>query len=241
MATAGTVGSRERADEAVARSAVYRLLSQAYAYPTVEAVRRLRRQDIPLARAVSGRLDHAVREGVESVAASFRGIPTHRLEAAYRDAFSHVHSVDCPPYETDYSAGEVFRQSRDLADLAGFYRAFGLQAARERTDHVTLELEFMHMASYKEAWAEARAETEHAEVCRSAQGAFLADHLGRWLGGFASRVEAVAARPYGAAARLTRVFLESEAGRFGLVPHEVLPEPSGLGDAEGVALCEPDP
>lgn len=247
----GTIGLTEErmalADLALARSALYRALSQALVYPTAEAVRQLREQDIPFARAASGPLEDGVRSALEELRVAFRRVRRGRLEASYRDAFTHVHSSDCPPYETDYTTGEIFRQSQELADLAGFYRAFGVGGSseeRERPDHISVELEFLHLLAYKEAWAVVQGDGEGQEVCRHAEERFLADHVLRWVPGFARRLEAVAThQAYRAVARLTAAFVRSEARRFGL-PVDAGPEPRVEADGDevgGLGLCEGDP
>jgi nitrate reductase assembly molybdenum cofactor insertion protein NarJ len=69
------------------------------------------------------------------------------LREEYNRVFGLVLARECPPYETEYLAvGETFFRSQQLADIAGFYQAFGLamsHATPERPDHVALELEFM--------------------------------------------------------------------------------------------------
>jgi len=230
------------ANGALARSAVYRLLSQAFAYPTADGIGQLREEDLPLAVAAGGPLPEDVRDGLEDTASAFGEISLEGLEEAFRGVFSHVHSTDCPSYETDYTAREIWRQTRELADLGGFYRAFGMEELAERPDHVTVELEFLHLVTYKAAWALVRGEVEHAGICLDAEGRFLRDHVLKWVPGFAARVEAVAgAGPFAAAARLARAFLRAEAERLGIQIDERAEPPPPIPDArrvEEIGLCE---
>ena len=216
------------ADRALALSALYRLASEALAYPMASNVARLRNEDLPFALAVAGNLSESLRRSVEDVATAFRGVRRAQLEERFRGAFSHVHSADCPPFETDLTTKDVFRQSRDLADLAGFYRAFGLEGSdeeRERPDHVSVELEFLHVLSYKEAWAAAGGDEAGARICRETRKAFLRDHSLRWMPEFARRLEAVATGPYAAVARLVAGLCQDEAASFGLSLDGPDPEP----------------
>jgi DMSO reductase family type II enzyme chaperone len=212
------------ADLALARSAGYRLLSQAFAYPTPDAVRRLREEDLPFALALTPHLEADLAESVTALSKALHGLRTSQLERAYAECLSHVHSPDCPPYETDFTAGDVFRQTQELADLAGFYRAFGMEGSdgeRERPDHVSVELEFMHLLTYKEAWALAQGDQGGAEICREAEADFLTDHVLKWLPEFARRLETLtgtsassaAHRFYREAARSATALLEKEARR----------------------------
>ena len=122
------------------------------------------------------------------------------ISKATRDELAKVHdqiyglvlSKECPPYESEYSS-QTFSVSRShrMADVAGFYRAFGVEPSddnRERPDHIALELEFMAWLIAKETRAleagGAEAE-EHSEICRDAQKKFFAEHLGWWLPAFA--------------------------------------------------------
>lgn len=229
------------ADLALARSAVYRLLSQAFAYPTPDAAEQLLEEDLPLAMAVSAPLPPHVRWALDEAATTFGRVSPDELEEAYRDVFSHVHSADCPMYETDYTERDVWRQTRELADLGGFYRAFGLEEQGDRPDGVSVELEFMHLASYKAAWASVQRDQEHAETCRRAQESFLRDHLLKWVPELADRVAAIArTEPYAAVARLALEFLRSEARAFGMgiepvAPTEEVPDARA---AEEIGLCE---
>jgi TorA maturation chaperone TorD len=107
------------------------------------------------------------------------------LQEEYRRTFGLTGSL-C--YETELGMPNEYRQSQEMADISGFYRAFGFQVGgeqRERPDHLATELEFLYVLSLKEAFAAEQGIDEHVEVCVEARRAFLRDHLGRWIGLFA--------------------------------------------------------
>jgi TorA maturation chaperone TorD len=111
---------------------------------------------------------------------------------------------DVPPYETSYagiagaesgagaSAGGNVQQ---IADVAGFYRAFGLEVRGDRPDHVAAELEFLALLCVKEAHARLSQESEGTAVCLEARLAFLDQHLLPWLSAFENRVGEAARHP----------------------------------------------
>jgi TorA maturation chaperone TorD len=121
--------------------------------------------------------------------------PLSELRAEYDRIFGLVVPKDCPPYETEYyPTQETFARSQQMADIAGFYRAFGIEPARcspERPDHLSLELEFMAFLLLKkrEALAAAVSDPEAAEnahICDQAQRDFFRDHLAWWIPSFAA-------------------------------------------------------
>jgi DMSO reductase family type II enzyme chaperone len=216
-------------DVAMARSFFYRFLAQAYEDPTPEGWARM---TDPGCQAL---LESAVRTLAESapaltgVAAAFRHqfapVAFESFLAAYLAAFGHAARGRCPPNEIEYGdlkADPLFQPHR-LADLAAFYRAFGLQVAAdagERHDHICLELEFICVLAAKEAYAlEHQLDLEELALGRAAQKRFLREHLGRWTPAFARRLARMAAgTPLGALAELTGSFVEAECVRQGLPP-----------------------
>lgn len=92
------------------------------------------------------------------------------------------------PYECSNTLVSAGGHTGPLADIAGFYRAFGVKIQGERPDHLVAELEFFSLVTMAEAAARSTGADEQADVAASAARAFLRDHLGRWLDAFAARV-----------------------------------------------------
>lgn len=167
----------------------------------------------------------------------------HSLAEAHRTLFGHNLTPDCPPYETQFHETHIFQQAQTLADIAGFYRAFGLdvaESAHERADHLSVELEFMGYLCLKEWHALASGREGDANVCRDAQKKFLGDHVGVWAGAFAERLAGRAAgTPYAGVARALGTFVHVERERLGVVPsssavYHGAPEPN---EKEGCGTC----
>lgn len=97
--------------------------------------------------------------------------------ARYIRLFKHV-----SPYESEYTCRRIFFKTNNLADVAGFYHAFGFQMKEgtERPDHLEAELQFLALLSIKEAAASERCDIEAVEVLHDAQRKFLSEHLGLW-------------------------------------------------------------
>lgn len=139
------------------------------------------------------------------------------LQAEHRRVFGLTGS-QC--YETEIGLPHEFRQSQEMADIAGFYRAFGFNLGgqvRERPDHISAELEFMQVLAIKEAHAIERTFPEHVEICIAAQSKFLQDHLARWVGLFAESVAGLTREgPYTQVAQVAAAFVEADTRRLGL-------------------------
>src|SRR3990172_7014307 len=142
-------------------------------------------------------------------------------------------STSSPTDDPNPPRGGDFRQNQDLADLMGFYQAFGLnlrdaEESRERPDHIAVELEFLHFLCWKEAAARVDGDEEHISVCLDAERKFLGDHLGRWADLFARGLEKTAPEGfYPALAALLRAVVAQEVANLDVKPEPVaVPEPS---------------
>ncbi len=135
-------------------------------------------------------------------------------------------AVRVAPYEASYEV-DPFRQTRQMADVAGFYRAFGAASggpAAERPDHVGCELEFLAFLVAKQLGAEEAGATEQAEICRDATDAFLRDHLGRWLPAFCREVARETASPvYRLLAHAGERLVVAELAARGIEPAPIAP------------------
>jgi DMSO reductase family type II enzyme chaperone len=141
------------------------------------------------------------------------------LQDVHVHLFGHAVRGTCPAYELEYGRGEIMQQAPELADITGFYSAFGMELAgeaNERPDHVSVECEFMSVLAAKEAYVIEEGKSGDAgEVLRHAQRSFVADHLGQWLPALGQRM-AEAAGPgfYGAIGRFAGSFIASECRRM---------------------------
>lgn len=231
---------RDEIDVALSRSYLYQWLSRACRYPDADLVESLQEPGLAALEAAYNRLAPGGHDTLHPVLASLRASCTDLdlagLQSDHHRVFGHIESSPCPPYETRYSSRHLFQQTYQLSDIAGFYRAFGLDIsddADERPDYLAIELEFLHFLCFKEAYALEHHGPEQVELCRDAEVKFLRDHLLLWAPSFAKRLQETAGGVfYAHLATLMRAFLTAEAARWGcspegadmLQPIEFLPE-----------------
>jgi DMSO reductase family type II enzyme chaperone len=235
--------------DALARSEVYLWLSRLFRHPDESLWAALQEPTFAGLDAVleagSAELGDALRPLLADLRATVAAIDLAHLQSEHRRIFGHIESAPCPPYETRYGSRHLFQQTQQLADIAGFYRAFGLdvsETAHERPDHLAIELEFLHFLCFKEAYAMRHHGPEQAELCREAERKFLGDHVLQWAPSFAARLqEAASAGWYRQVGALLAAFLSTEAARWecgeiealALQPVGDLPEGSHFSCAAG--------
>jgi TorA maturation chaperone TorD len=217
---------------------MYRLLAVAFAYPTGDALGALDRA-FEVADRAAELMDPRIGEALSEARGYFADMTQADFEATYQRSFTLSYNEDCPLYETAFSARHIFQQTQQQADIAGFYRAFGVDPHAERPDHLALELEFLYLVALKEAWARVERDADHISVCRDAHRVFLRQHLSRWAPQIAGRI-ALAGRGtfYEAAARLLHAFVAAE-GRY-LRLGQIEPfseEPILISDEPGEFTC----
>jgi len=209
-------GSGEATALIQSRAVLARFLAELFAEPDDEWRRRL--NDDGTKREVLQALRCL---GLPSHDGAFSSIPqtTEVLEERNR-LFGHTVRSACPPYELEYGRGEVFQQSQSLADLAGFYAAFGYQSngpLSERPDHLVAEWEFLSVLALKESIAQYAEQNESAQCCRDAQRLFLRDHAATWMPAFCARLRKSEPGPFFlAAVNLSEALLTSWCAALGV-------------------------
>lgn len=221
------ISKEEKIDKAVCRAMLYDVLAMSLRPPTSDMLSRLEEDgaseailDAALALDDAEGSAGGVTSAVKSLLEALRASRIDVLAASYRSLFGHTAHGEVPPYESEYGSGHVFRKAEDLADIGGFFRAFGLEMARqrhERNDHIVAGLEFLSLLATKEAYEIVVGDLEACKAVRRAERLFLrehATHFGRAFG--CSLARGAGHALYRAAGELCFEFLTSECCRFGV-------------------------
>lgn len=212
-------------DLAQIRGRMYALLAAGWRYPDGDAFGAFSNSTLWLDRPSSfEKLDHATASALSHVIHHLRAIRQlagDDLECqreSYVALFGHAVRGTCPPYELEYGRSEIIQQASELADVAGFYAAFGMELAgpgSDRQDHLAVECEFLSVLCAKEAVGLESDAPELVDACCDAERAFIKDHLSQWLPAFCSRVLSVEGDGfYGRLAQLAKEFIAGECRRF---------------------------
>jgi len=244
-----------------ARSSLYHFFSLACADPQAKRFERLLDKDYrKMMLAASGflREDWETESGTLApgempakhldlrLVLSFLERPIEDINMDYQNTFGMLLSSECPPYETEYcpQTFSVYR-SQQLADIGGFYHAFGLEPSQdrpERMDHISLELEFMAWLIAKVIHAKQSGINnliEKVEICNKAQKTFCEKHLSWWTPAFCttlhqkaeginagSDLNSVPKSFYGAVAIALAAFINMERNRMKIPPPTELLQPN---------------
>ena len=203
-------------DEDAARAFLFAVMAVAFGYPSEENLMRLASSAADLEQALRTlglESPGSLPEVLEDAAARH-----FDLQGLYNRLF--VTGLAAPISETAYELDKSARRAAELADVQGFYRAFGLRiGAPVEPDHLVAELEFLSALTQKSRYFAERDEAAGFEVSAKAYRDFLEDHLGRWYGIFCERLEAATEDPfYRLFADLLRRLLDREITRLGLEP-----------------------
>ena len=205
---------------AAARSRLYRLLADGFAYPDRTLFKALAsggfRDDVTKTCDV---LSHAS-DSIDGLVASGEYL---EFQSEYLRLFEvSMGAPPCPLYSGVYRGG----RKAVMEELTRFYNFFGLSiehGAGELPDHITTELEFMHFLTFKELAAlDAGSD---ATPYQRAQADFLERQLTSWLPAFEKRIEGLEPPPfYCAIAWLTNEFAQAE---LALLKDKIEPAPVG--------------
>jgi DMSO reductase family type II enzyme chaperone len=211
--------ARGAVEQALCRSALYEAVALGFRPPVRETVRRLASpaaRGLAVAARFAAGLEAAVLAEAVAAAAPSPGV----LADAHRRLFGVTARGPVPLCETEYGDENPFLQPQELADIGGFYAAFGLAmvaGSTERVDHVSCEAEFLLFLARREAAALEQGDGAAREATVRAARLFLRDHFGRWVPALAARLErAEAGGFYAALARLAAAFVRAECRRLGV-------------------------
>jgi len=205
------------------RARVYRALAQLFRTPEEATLREARERNLPELCQALERLadDSELVQEARALCDLFVETGIEKLRRGYHAAFDESNKIRCALTEMDQLGGPPqleLTRTFEMADVAAFYRAFGVEVedGGERPDHIAVELEFMNLLAVKESVAlQEEGEGEHADICRNASRAFLRDHLVRWAPRLGECLAEAKGDPvYSAAGRLLGRFVRFDAEKL---------------------------
>lgn len=158
-----------------ARSQVYQLLARTFTFPSEDFY-----QDVAQGRWQEQVLQILPQLPFEPPPAGSSSviIPPDEFQAEYNRLFEvgTLGGPPCPLYGGHYERDRL----RVMEELIRFYNYFGLRLMQgQLPDHISVELEFMHYLTFKEA--EALQHNRPQDSYQRAQRDFLDRHPGKWL------------------------------------------------------------
>ncbi|MXV64217.1 dehydrogenase [Natronorubrum sp. JWXQ-INN-674] len=210
----------------VHRARLYKLASLAFDRPDDELEAALVSGDFTtqLLESADALADDELRDRAQKVAETAPTDPA-AVDERYSDwatLFGFEKGGEIQQYQIEYSPGTLVTSTDTLADISGFYKAFGLSLAaenRERADHLCLQLEFLSHLALQTAYLDLDGDESGVDIVTNAQGDFLEDHLGRWIPRFNETVQDEShVAFYRALAALVERLVEIDADRFDADP-----------------------
>lgn len=125
-------------------------------------------------------------------------------------------------YESEYGRTRTLFKTNTLADIAGFYRAFGfdLNAGQEMQDHISVELEFYALLQMKLLYLTEAQDLQGMEILTDAMGKFLKDHLGCFVPAMLERPELASSAWYFQVFDWVNRLIEDQCTELGVTPEQ---------------------
>ena len=160
---------------------IYKILSLGLAYPEEGNWAMIDKTIMSIEDLLEGEMSTRVDRFKKDLLKNQRRIDD--IRADYLSIFDTGRKIS--PYETEYIGEKVTRKPFELADIAGFYSAFGFDVKedirnKESLDHISIELEFMAILTWKEEYARERSQDENLRIVQDARMKFLKEHLAKW-------------------------------------------------------------
>lgn len=122
---------------------------------------------------------------------------------------------------TEYGRMRGMSKGTELAELAGFYRAFGVRldsaGTHELQDHLAVELEFYALLLQKQRYQDEAQNAEGAEIVADARRRFLHEYLGPLAKAAAARLEG-SQGPYADVVGWAGALVRDECAAVGVTP-----------------------
>ena len=200
----------------VARASIYGVSALAFAYPEDEVTEDIHEGVTTLMETLEAA--GVDREAIEKGNAFLRlwaSTESSIIKQDYSDLFIGKQQFRLD--ESDYDKTIFYRHQR-IADVSGFYRAFGFERSTEsfeRQDFVGMELEFMQVLLLKLAYAMQNGWDDQAEMCRDAEAKFFKEHLEWWIPDMCERLRGASpCEFYKSLSSFLESFIKSEASRY---------------------------
>jgi nitrate reductase assembly molybdenum cofactor insertion protein NarJ len=146
-----------------------------------------------------------------------------QLRSEYIAIFDHSKSLN-PLYETEYGRERAMFKATELADIAGFYLAFGFEmhedGAREMVDHLSVELEFYSLLLMKYLYLKGVEDREGCEIVFDGMKKFMDRHLGRFVSAILQRDGVRFSEHYREVLSWVNEIIENECARIGVDPEK---------------------
>jgi DMSO reductase family type II enzyme chaperone len=191
-----------------ARSRIYALLSRAFRFPALDDFKQI--QGGQFARAIEESLSNLPYNGLNGGTLGAKAALSYEaFQSSYIGLFEVGGELGAPSplYEGEYGGGRM----KVMEEVLRFYHYFGLKLSeekRERPDHLSSELEFMHLLTFKET--EGLLQGADRQAYRDAQRDFVRFHLNDFVAAVAGKVGGRAAPFYADLTQLAQSFCAKE-------------------------------
>jgi TorA maturation chaperone TorD len=186
-------------NDELSRAALFRAVALGFAYPLPNHVANVDSTlaDLQIPNSYRKLQQIKLAQAIRHVQQALKTVEECHLESEYLHLF--LTKTVCSMNETAYGDGRSsLGRSSVLADVSGFYSAFGLQATEKAPnlpDHLCSELEFYSLLLIKQAYAENQHWQEQRRITQRAAITFLREHLGCWTTAFTKALREQTATP----------------------------------------------
>ncbi|MBL0716337.1 MAG: molecular chaperone TorD family protein [Desulfosarcina sp.] len=193
-----------------ARSLVYRRLADAYRLPSADLPLVAQELEAALVELESEAWENAARMKKDCLSVNGQ----NNLKVDYAKIFIGPFMAPAPPYGSIYLEDKRRLMEASTVDVRQHYLTLGLDLSpdfKEAPDHVTAELEFMHVLINQGMEAIEFSDGRLLSESIHHQRIFLGNHIGAWIIAFADKIaEHANTDYYRNLATVTRIFIAED-------------------------------